>query len=381
MPASCRFFVTQHRATRTQHRRAEGRAPISASPDAVPLADLMHILTPKVSLLTLVHTKGGSMRSHPVRPPSFRRRLVVALIALGCLPLAASAIGRDKVLYVGGTVEGFPLNAPPVVSFGAPKFEGRLDAGTESAFTFEGGRWGRLSIPYQAISSLEYGWRLPSRPGLMVIFGLEQLEELPPELPTGTSYLKVPWDPFEQFTDKMHYVLTLGYQDQAGRQQTVVFELGNDLVRPTLQVLEQRTGKAITFTDVDACILYKTADECGYGTPVELKGLTKAFLDPDIASDHRTRILAELEQASLGLEMVSAPENADMVLTFVAAHSLSPDCPCEGGRGEVSIGQGASRRVVFLFTGSKRGIWGKNPATGFGKALADAFRSANRGTR
>ena len=38
--------------------------------------------------------------------------------------------------------------------------------------------------------------------------------------------------------------------------------------------------------------------------------------------------------------------------------------------------RGTDRRVVLVFTGTRRGIWGKNPATAFGKA----FRSANAGT-
>lgn len=87
--------------------------------------------------------------------------------------------------------------------------------------------------------------------------------------------------------------------------------------------------------------------------------------------------LTELEQANLGLALLADREGADIVLTFDSARSTSPECPCEGGRGEASVVRDARRRVVFMFTGSKKGVWGKNPATGFGKPFADAFRIAN----
>jgi hypothetical protein len=42
-----------------------------------------------------------------------------------------------------------------------------------------------------------------------------------------------------------------------------VLELGKDVVRTTLKVLEVRTGKEIEFQDVEACKQYKTPKECG----------------------------------------------------------------------------------------------------------------------
>lgn len=321
------------------------------------------------------------MRSHPGCSRSFSRGIAIAVMALACLPVPASAVDRDKARYIGGTPENYPLNARPVI-FGdkAPMFEGRFDPGTGSAFTFDGGRWGTLSIPYEAISSVDYGWKLRPQPDITFAYGSFPLDALP--IHVGNLHrIWIPWDPFEQFTDKVHNMLTLVYRDEAGKEQAVVFELGKDLVRPTLQVLERRTAKAIAFTDVSACLIYKTAEDCGYGTPAELRGLRTVSFAPEVADNSRPRILAELEQANLGLEVVADPEGADMVLSFDSAHSISPDCPCEGGRGEVSIVRDARRRVVLLFTGSKKGVWGKNPATGFGKAFADAYKSANASTR
>ena len=320
------------------------------------------------------------MRSHPGYSRSIPRGLAVTLVALACLPVVASAVGKDKARYIGGTPEDFPLNTPAAIFGNAPKIEGRLDTRAASAFTFDGGQWGTLSIPYEAITYVEYGRKL-HRPEFTFAYGAFPLDRLPLRIPDGRHRIWIPWDPFDQYTDKVHYMLTLVYRDQAGHEQSVVFELGKDVVRPALQALERRTAKAVDFTDVSACLLYKTSEECGYGTPAELRGLRTVALDPEVADSNRARILAEIEQANLGLEVVPDPERADMVLSFDSAHSINPDCPCEGGRGEVSIARDARRRVVFVFTGSKRGVWGKNPATGFGKAFADAYRAASASTR
>jgi hypothetical protein len=42
-----------------------------------------------------------------------------------------------------------------------------------------------------------------------------------------------------------------------------VFELGKNIVRTTLKILEVRTGKEIEFQDAEACKQYKTPKECG----------------------------------------------------------------------------------------------------------------------
>ena len=65
------------------------------------------------------------------------------------------------------------------------------------------------------------------------------------------------------------------------------------------------------------------------------------------------------------------------LVTFATERSMNPECRCEGGRGEVTVGQDAGRRVVLVFADRRLGVWGKKPATNFGVALAEAFRAAN----
>jgi hypothetical protein len=48
---------------------------------------------------------------------------------------------------------------------------------------------------------------------------------------------------------KQKHFLTIGYTDAEGKEQVAVFELGKDLYRTTLPILEARSGKKITYQD------------------------------------------------------------------------------------------------------------------------------------
>jgi hypothetical protein len=269
------------------------------------------------------------------------------------------AVGKDKALYVGGTVEDFPQGSAPFITWGAPKIEGRINTTSESEFTFEGGRWGVLRIPFNAISSISYG--------------LEHRHRVPRAL-----LLVIPWDPTEQFTNDAHYLLTLAYLDQSRREHEVVFELGREIARSTLETLERRTGKPVEFGNVEACVRYRTAEECDYGSPAELKGLKKVFLDTGIRSEHRELILAELEKEKLDIEVLGDSDGAEIILRFDGKESQNPECPlCEGGRGEASVRRGTHQRVVFVFSARRTGIGQQKPATKFGRAFVSQFKNAN----
>ena len=302
---------------------------------------------------------------------AIQRRLVGISLAVACLTTVAFGVDKDKALYVGGTLKEF---APPPISrseavagvlFGGvappPKIEGRINLTSDTAFGFEAGRRGSLLVPYHAIVSLEYGLETGHR------------------VPTGRGLLLVmPWDPTEQFTKNAHNLLTVVYKDSEAVDQAIVLELGRDLVRLTLQTLERRTGKDIEFLNVEACMLFKNdAEACAYGQPTELKGLTKVFLDNRIAPDHRKLILSEIEKGNAGLEIADTPDRAHVVLGFRAERSLESSCPCEAGRGEVWLVRADRRRIVLVFTGMKRGVWGSNPAVNFARTVVEAFRRAN----
>ena len=48
-----------------------------------------------------------------------------------------------------------------------------------------------------------------------------------------------------------HFV-TIGYKDDEGKEQVAVFELGKDIIRTTLPILEARSGKKIEYQDEEA---------------------------------------------------------------------------------------------------------------------------------
>ena len=50
---------------------------------------------------------------------------------------------------------------------------------------------------------------------------------------------------------RKHY-LTVGYKDQSGKDQVAVIELGKDIVRTTLAVVETRLGKPVEYQDEEA---------------------------------------------------------------------------------------------------------------------------------
>lgn len=61
---------------------------------------------------------------------------------------------------------------------------------------------------------------------------------------------------------RLFYYLTITYSDSERKEQSAVFELGKDIVRTMLKILEARSGKAITFQGADTCRQYKTPKEC-----------------------------------------------------------------------------------------------------------------------
>jgi hypothetical protein len=54
------------------------------------------------------------------------------------------------------------------------------------------------------------------------------------------------------FPKKRKHYVTIGYKDDQGKEQVAVFELGKDIVRITLPILEARSGKKIEYQDEEA---------------------------------------------------------------------------------------------------------------------------------
>jgi hypothetical protein len=143
-----------------------------------------------------------------------RRREFVALLASPAI--AISAVRGDKAMYLGGTA-GIP-----------EKTEGELRVTDPVNLQFNY-RGGTLTVPYQQVTSLEYGQKVGRRVGVAIAINV-----------------------FALFSKKRKHFLTIGYQDSQGKKNGVVFELAKDTVRSTLTTLEARTGKEIEYESEEA---------------------------------------------------------------------------------------------------------------------------------
>ena len=150
--------------------------------------------------------------------------IVVSVALATCLCGVVLAVGRDKALYIRGTL-----------STVKEKAEGRFNTQPETELAFSAGKKGSVAIPYAAIASLEF----EEKERVVVIIGFA-----PP------------------VSKQLFYYLTITYSDPEGKEQSGVFELGKDVIGTMLKILEERSGKAITFQDADTCQKYKTPKEC-----------------------------------------------------------------------------------------------------------------------
>jgi hypothetical protein len=148
------------------------------------------------------------------------RRFVATAVLVGFVAEGALlAVDGNKAMYVGGTRTDIKEAA-----------EGQFDVSgeTEMAFTPDKTKV-RHTIAYKEVSELEYG----QKAGRRVAVGLLV-------------------SPIALFSKKRRHFLTINFKDAEGKDQAVVFELGKDMVRTTLAIVEARTGKKIQYQDEEA---------------------------------------------------------------------------------------------------------------------------------
>ena len=158
----------------------------------------------------------------------FPRRGLAIIAACLTVTVSLAAVPKDMAMYVGGTIPNLK-----------EKTEGRLSTSDASALTFQAKYDTPLSIPYKSITSLEYGQKAGRRVGMAILVS-----------------------PLALFSKKRNHFLTVTYNDAAKREQAAVFELGKDIVRTTLTVLQVRTGKDVEPQDAEACKQFKTPKDC-----------------------------------------------------------------------------------------------------------------------
>ena len=119
--------------------------------------------------------------------------------------------------FVGGTVPGV-----------AAKLKAHLDLSGTEALILRGEKT-ELRIAYHKINTLEYGQNVSRRYAEAILIS--------PVLLLSKS--------------RKHFV-TVGYQDEAGQQQALVFRVDKGDIRSVLASLEARTGRRIEYQDSEA---------------------------------------------------------------------------------------------------------------------------------
>lgn len=149
-----------------------------------------------------------------------RKLTAIALFVSMFSAVALAGIGGKSAAYVGGTVPGL-----------SDGMEGRLDTMSPETLSFVPNKKGAaiVAIAYSTVTELEYGQKAGRRVGVAVMVS-----------------------PLALFSKKRNHYLTISFKDAAGKDQAAVFELGKDIVRTTLKIVETRSGKNITFQDDEA---------------------------------------------------------------------------------------------------------------------------------
>lgn len=145
-----------------------------------------------------------------------RSALLVLLFSI-CATLSAGGNGGSRVEYVGGTRPDIAAND-----------EGRLQVSDKVYFVFQS-KHTQIRIPYERINLLEYGQRVDRRYVAAILIS-----------------------PLFMLAKKRQHFLTVGFQDDDGQQQAMVFKVNKDDIRLALVSLEARTGREVQYQDNEA---------------------------------------------------------------------------------------------------------------------------------
>jgi len=158
------------------------------------------------------------MRKNSLKRP--RIRLALFLFSWIVNNLVTPSLARDlgdRVEYVGGTISVLPS-----------KIEGYVNTREDDIFVFQTKRF-TVQVPYDKINELEYGQRVGRRYAEAILIS-----------------------PVFLLSKTRKHFLTVGFTDDRGRQQAMIFQVGKNEVRSLLVVLEAKSGHRIEYQDDDA---------------------------------------------------------------------------------------------------------------------------------
>jgi hypothetical protein len=131
--------------------------------------------------------------------------------------ISGLAVGQGRAEYVGGTADKLAIGA-----------SGAITASDKEYFAFYSKK-SNVRVAYTKINLLEYGQTVSRRLDLAIVI--------------SPAFLLV---------KKRKHFLTVGYEDEDGHQQALVFRVDKNDIRAMLASLEARTGQKIQFQDEEA---------------------------------------------------------------------------------------------------------------------------------
>ena len=141
--------------------------------------------------------------------------LLIASFFMG--PCAFAAVRGKEVMYVGGTIPNLPEGTV-----------GGLDTTQEKALVFQSPK-GKFEIPYENVTSLEYGQKAGRRLGVAITLTIWAL-----------------------FSKKRKHFLTVGFTDENDKPQGIVLELPKGTAKTIITVIEARSGKKVEYESEEA---------------------------------------------------------------------------------------------------------------------------------
>ncbi|HEU4596112.1 MAG TPA: hypothetical protein VFS10_13300 [Pyrinomonadaceae bacterium] len=156
------------------------------------------------------------------------KTISLALVLVLAFGTTGALAKSDSASYYGGTVATF--------KDAKKEIKGRLVTSDEKDLQFMYGKNQLVSIPYANFVDLEYGQKSGRRVGAAV----------------ATTILLGPVGLLTLFSKKQDHFLTLGFTDEAGKEQVAVFKLNKNMVRAVLPILEARSGKKVEYQSKSA---------------------------------------------------------------------------------------------------------------------------------
>ena len=142
---------------------------------------------------------------------------VVGSLLIGLASLARLAGAQTRVEYIGGTLSQLPEGA-----------QGSITLTDDRYLAFYAGKI-QIRVAYDRVDLVEYGQQAGRRLALALVIS-----------------------PVFLLSKSRKHFLTIGYSDEDGKQQAMVFRVDKNSIRSTLAGLEARTGLKVQYQDEEA---------------------------------------------------------------------------------------------------------------------------------